>query len=355
MKLFQNLYFLAATCIAWPLLLQAQTIPSRSEQRKMLQEEQAFLQSMKPGLQHSQMLAVREGIAGNTAPLEAIRRSRNTCPTLPQGVTTTDITPNMRLFRPSEEEMPRSKVRRKQSTQRRKNTTAPSTKKMPILLYLHGGGWCFGSINSCANFCAAVAKEAQCYVVALNYRLSPEHPYPVPLADCQEAFAYLKQHAEEWNADTTRISIAGDSAGGNLALATAMSTKGVYSVIPIYPVMKLFTETTNSWTTYALGYGDDAELLEAFNEAYAQGQEKEPFVSVGLAPDTMLRQLPPVLFISAGHDILADQGRDFIKRLKKLGISTKYHLFPTATHLFITVPGQPTAFHKAVQLTAKML
>ena len=119
--------------------------------------------------------------------------------------------------------------------------------------------------------------------------------------------------------------------------------------------MKLFTEPTNSWTTYALGYGDDAELLEAFNEAYAQGQEKEPFVSVGLAPDTMLRQLPPVLFISAGHDILADQGRDFIKRLKKLGISTKYHLFPTATHLFITVPGQPTAFHKAVQLTAKML
>ena len=99
MKLFQNLYFLAATYIAWPLLLQAQTIPSRSEQRKMLREEQAFLQSMKPGLQHSQMLAVREGIAGNTAPLEAIRRSRNTSPTLPQGVTTTDITPNMRLFR----------------------------------------------------------------------------------------------------------------------------------------------------------------------------------------------------------------------------------------------------------------
>lgn len=327
------LTLLTAMLCAWPFSLRAQTLPSRSEQRQMQQEEQTFLRNMKPRLQHTQMLAVRAGIAGDCAPLEAIRKSRNTAPTLPEGVTISDITPTLRLFCP----------------------TKQGREAMPVLLYLHGGGWCFGSINSCARFCASVAKEAQCCVVALNYRLSPEHPYPTPLTDCQEAFAFLKQHAQEWGGDTARISIGGDSAGGNLAIATALSTSGVRSVIPVYPVIKLFTEPSPSWTTYAQGYGDDAELLEAFNEAYARGQDHSPLVSVGLAPDSLLKRLPPMLFISAGHDILYDQGRDFVSRAKRAGVSTDYHLFPTATHLFITVSGQPTAFNRAVRLVAKFL
>ena len=318
---------------AWPFSIYAQKLPSRSEQRQMLQEEQVFLRGMKPGLQHTQMLAVRAGMAGNVDPLNAIRQSRNTAPSLPEGITATDITSTMRLFRPSKQ----------------------SKRPMPVLLYLHGGGWCFGSINSCTRFCASVAKEVQCCVVALNYRLSPEHPYPTPLTDCQEAFVYLKEHAHEWGGDTTRISIGGDSAGGNLAVATALSTQGVRSLIPIYPVTKLFSEHTPSWTAYARGYGDDAELLEAFCEAYARGKTQEPLVSVGLAPDSMLQKLPPVLLISAGHDVLADQGAAFAHRLKSVGVSTDYHLFPTATHLFITVGGQPTAFQRAVRIVAKFL
>lgn len=301
--------------------------PDSLNQRMMQEEEQAFLENMKPGLQHTQMLAVRKAMQGDDSDLQQIRESRNQIPSLPEEVSTFYPAPTICLFSP------------KKATNR----------KRPILLYLHGGGWCFGSINSCARFCAAVALEADCIVAALNYRLSPAHPFPAPLEDCQKAVAYLKEHAFKWGGDSTHVSVGGDSAGGNLALATALSVPGISNVIPIYPVTKLFTEQTPSWIKYAKGYGNDAKLLEAFNEAYANNQERNPLASVGLCSDEALKALPPALFISAGHDILLDQTAALVKRMQHLDIPVSYRIYPTATHLFITVPGQPTAFKEAVR------
>lgn len=313
----------------------SQIVPDEAMQQAMQKEEMSFLQSMKPGLQHTQMLAVRAAMQGDNTILCGIRESRNIVPSLSQDIDTLTIAPTMKLFKP----------KRSVSTPR------------PILLYLHGGGWCFGSINSCSRFCAAVAAQADCIVVALNYRLAPLFPYPAALNDCSEAFNFLKLHGEEWGGDTARVSIGGDSAGGNLAISAAMALgkKSVRNIIPIYPVMQLFTTHTLSWQTYASGYGNDAELLEAFNEAYAQGQQRNPFVSVGLATDKQLQQLPPALLISAGHDILFDQTTDWAKRLTELHHSLDYYVFPTATHLFITVPGQPTAFNQAVKIVSQYL
>lgn len=301
--------------------------PDSLNQRMMQEEEQAFLENMKPGLQHTQMLAVRKAMQGDDSDLQQIRESRNQIPSLPEEVSTFYPTPTICLFSP------------KKATNR----------KRPVLLYLHGGGWCFGSINSCARFCAAVALEADCIVAALNYRLSPAHPFPTPLEDCQKAVAYLKEHAFKWGGDSTHVSVGGDSAGGNLALATALSVPGISKVIPIYPVTKLFTEQTPSWIKYANGYGNDAKLLEAFNEAYANNQECNPLASVGLCSDEALKALPPALFISAGHDILLDQTAALVKRMRHLDMPASYRIYPTATHLFITVPGQPTAFKEAVK------
>ena len=308
-------------------------IPDSLLQQKMQAEENTFLANMKPGLQHTQMLAVRKAIQGDDTDLQQIRQSRNIPPTLPEDVSTHYPTPDLCVFTP------------KKSTNR----------KRPVLLYLHGGGWCFGSINSCARFCAAVALEADCIVVALNYRLAPAFPFPAPLEDCQQAVHYIRDHAQEWGGDPSLISVGGDSAGGNLALSTAMSVKGISKVIPIYPVTKLFTERTTSWKKYAKGYGNDAELLEAFNEAYANHQETDPLVSVGLCSDEALKALPPALFISAGHDILFDQTAELINRMQSLAHPVTYHIYPTATHLFITVPGQPTAFQEAVKAVSQFM
>lgn len=327
------LKYISSALMALSSLTAHAIYPDSVLQQKMLLEEQAFLAKMKPGLQHTQMLTVRAAMQGNDSDLQKIRESRNQASTLPENVKAFYPSPNICLFSPKK----------------------ASTRKRPILLYLHGGGWCFGSINSCARFCAAVALEADCVVAALNYRLAPTHPFPAPLEDCQRAISFLKVHAEEWNCDSTQISIGGDSAGGNLALATTMSVPNIFKVISIYPVTKLFTEQTDSWEKYAKGYGNDAELLEAFNEAYAHHNEKNPLVSVGLCSDEALKALPPALFISAGHDILLDQTADFVKRLQKLNRPVTYHIYPTASHLFITVSGQPTAFAEAVKTVSNFL
>lgn len=316
-----------------PFRAVGQTVPDVETQRQMLAEEQAFLAGMQPGLQHKQTLAVRAAMEGDFSALEEIRASRNKAPALPEGVTTSRPREGLCLFAPS----------------------APAKRVRPLMLYLHGGGWCFGSSNSCARFCAALVLAGDCCVAALDYRLSPAHPFPAPLEDCRAALAYLKRHATEWGCDSSRVSVGGDSAGGNLALATAMTAAGVCKVAAIYPVTKLYTEVTPSWTQYATGYGDDAELLEAFCEAYAKGAERNPAVSVALASDSALQALPPVLIISAGHDVLFDQTADFARRLEKLGRPLSYHVFPTATHLFVTVPGQPTAFAEALKTVAGFL
>ena len=326
-----HLIFLTLIFSVFPA--QGQTYPSLDIQQRMLAEEQAFLANMKAGLQHTQTLAVRAAMNGNDTTLQQIRQSRNQPPVLPDGVTISRPTPDICLFAPARQ----------------------PPHKRPLLLYLHGGGWCFGSINSCARFCTALALEADCCVAALNYCLAPAHPYPAPLTDCQQAFVFLKQHAAKWGCDSTQVSVGGDSAGGNLAIATAMTVEGVCKLIPIYPVTKLFTEPTPSWKKYAKGYGNDAELLEAFNEAYARQEERNPLVSVGLADDKALQSLPPMLIISAGHDILFDQTAELAQRLQRLNHPLRYHVYPTATHLFITVPGQPTAFGEAVKDVADFL
>lgn len=308
-------------------------MPSEQIIGQMQIEERAFLCGMPSGLQHRQMLAVRDAMRGDYSALDQIRLSRNVVPTLPDGIKTIRPTDNLCIFSPTE----------------------PSGRKRPLLLYLHGGGWCFGSINSCARFCASLALLSDCCVAALAYRLSPQVAFPTPLNDCKEAFTYLKAHADEWGCNPSRISIGGDSAGGNLALATALSVSDVHKVIAIYPVTKLFTESTPSWEKYACGYGDDAELLEAFCEAYAGSEANNPLASVGLADDDALRTLPPVLIISAGHDILFDQTAEFAHRLRALHHPLSYHVYPTATHLFITVPGQQTAFTEAVKTVGSFL
>lgn len=323
------------TLLALPLSisLSAQTVPSAVLQAQMQREEKVFLQNMKPGLQHTQMLAIRAAMDGDSTALTAIRQSRNVPPQIPNDITAQHLTPHMCLFKPAE----------------------GMNGKRPVLLYLHGGGWCFGSINSCARFCMDVAREARCCVVALDYSLAPSHPFPESLEDCIGAYHFLQQHADEWGGDSTRISIGGDSAGGNLAIATAMSTDGVHSLLPIYPVILTSTTDTPSWRAYATGYGNDAELMETFNLAYAGKSATNPLASVGLTSDETLRRLPPVLMLSAGHDILFDQGADWARRLMDLGVPMDYHVFPTATHLFITVPGQDTAFHEAVHIVSEFL
>lgn len=156
--------------------------------------------------------------------------------------------------------------------------------------------------------------------------------------------------------DASRISAGGDSSGGNLALAVALSDEcrgSLESLVLFYPVTKAFADGSESWHKYGSGYGLDADLMEAFNRAYLGGTDSENHaVSVGLCSGEQLRRLPRTLLVAAGRDILRDQGCELAE---KSGGRIERVEFPDAVHLFITVPGQDEAFRKAVDLTYEFI
>ena len=315
----------------------------------MRREGAAFIARMPEGLQARQEKAVRMAIAGNCTLLEEVRASRNGVETLPDEVRATDIQGKYRLYAP----------------------VLSSSKKLPLLIYLHGGGWCFGSINSCSRFCMELVREAGVAVLAVEYPLAPEHPYPAALTCCTEAVSFAFNQAEAYGFDTENISIGGDSAGGNLALATALhlvyarqmlavtdsaSIPRLRSIVAFYPVTKVWNDRSDSWRQYGQGYGLDGSIMEAFNEAYLQGANPDlPLISPYNAPLEHLAQFPSVLMINAEKDILCEQGRQMCDKLTEAGVDVVHEVLPGTTHLFITVAGQPTAFGKAVRATSEFL
>lgn len=312
-------------------------------------EAMSFLKDRLKGIQPVQCHAIKMALEGNTEKLQSIRASRNVAPTLPCGVSTTNVAPGMKLFM------------RVEHKQRIENNDG-SVDGLPLLVYFHGGGWTFGSINSCTQFCAAVAESRKALVLAVDYRLAPEHPFPAALDDCSHAFHYAMAHADAWGADAARVSLGGDSSGGNLAVAAALKCICDKKPLPsslvlFYPVVKGCPDGSSSWKNYAEGFGLDAALMNLFFNAYAANDAlaSNPLISVADAPDEWLRQLPPIFLLAAGRDILHDQGINFSEHLRCLGVPLRYECIEGAVHLFITVDGQPTAFRYAVETTIECL
>lgn len=315
----------------------------------MAAEALEFIRNMPAGMQARQEHAVREAMAGNCMELESVRKSRNAPCELPPDVTAADITPEYRLYRPAH----------------------TASAELPLLIYLHGGGWCFGSINSCSRFCVELVREAGIAVMAVDYPLAPEHPYPSALTACTEAVAYAFNNAARYGFDKGNISLGGDSSGGNLALATALNIilakemcdscnaaqmPRLQSLVLFYPVVKAWNDGSASWKAYGHGFGLDSGIMEAFNEAYLGGSNPQlPLISPFRASKQHLAQLPRVLLINADHDILRDQGREMLQLLRDSGIDASGDVLQGTTHLFITVAGQPSAFRKAVMATAEFL
>ena len=232
-------------------------------------ESDRFLASIPPGRQAEQARAVREAIRGNSAELEAIRRSRDIEKPLIAGVTRRMVREDLCLY------LPESGAARE------------------TLVYLHGGCWTFGSINSCSEFCMAVAREGVA-VLAYAYPLAPENDAQTIVARTGEAVSWAMDHASEWGGSPDAVAIGGDSAGGNLALAVALSAPTVrrpYALLLYYPVVHAWADEGGSWARYGKGFGLDAELMDAGNEAYSRGDARNPLISPDCASDAALKNL----------------------------------------------------------------
>jgi acetyl esterase len=218
---------------------------------------------------------------------------------------------------------------------------SPDGAPAPLLLYFHGGGWVIGDLDTHDGACRFLAAAAGATVLSVDYRLSPEHPFPAPVEDAWAAFAWVSANAAQLGADPARIAIGGDSAGGNLAAVVSLLARAGGGAMPamqllIYPPTdsagdlpsrKLFCEG------FLLTKGD----MDAFEAHYLPPgtDPTDPRVSILLAPD--LRGLPPAYVATAGFDPLRDEGEAYALRMRDAGVQVALRRHPGLIHNFVNL------------------
>jgi acetyl esterase len=229
----------------------------------------------------------------------------------------------------------------------------------PVLVYYHGGGWVIGDLETHDRVCRQLAADAQCIVVALDYRRAPEAKFPAAADDATAVFRWVGQRAADFGGDPRRIAVAGDSAGGNLAAVVAHDTRKDPGPRPcfqalIYPVTDL-RMTTRSYDVFADGFILTRDLMIWFREHYlsSEAERNDPRASPLLADD--FTGLPPALVITAGFDPLKDEGRAYAERLREGGNAVAYRCYDGLVHGFISLAGGIALARTAIDDTTAAL
>lgn len=219
--------------------------------------------------------------------------------------------------------------------------------KLPTLIYYHGGGWQRGSIATHDSICRHFAQLAGCIVVSVEWRLAPEHKFPIGVDDCFDVYEWISKNGEQLNIDTSRLGIGGDSAGGNMTAVTAQrlretSLKAPLLQLLLYPALDLSC-TSWSYKDFAEGYFLTTERVKYYVSHYINEPSEitNPAVSPGLQKE--LSGLPRTHLITAGFDPLRGEGEAYVERLKKAGIDVTYTCYEDMIHAFLhmnyTIPG----------------
>ena len=214
---------------------------------------------------------------------------------------------------------------------------------LPVLIYFHGGGYVIGSLESHDCVCRTLCVEANCIVVAVDYRLAPEHKYPAAIDDCWAATRWLAENAGSLGGDNDRVAVGGDSAGGNLAAVVCLKAKAAGSPrlvhqLLIYPGTDMSCSFA-SHETFGQGYRLTNELIDWFYALYFEaGSDIDHWQASPLNADD-LSGLPPALVLSAGFDPLQDEDKAYADKLAQAGVQVKYSHYETMLHGFIAMPG----------------
>jgi acetyl esterase len=203
------------------------------------------------------------------------------------------------------------------------------------VVYLHGGGWAIGSIASFDTVLRALANASGAIVASVDYRLAPEHPFPAGLDDALAAVRGLHAMAGELGADPSRMAIAGDSAGGNLATVVARRLRGEVPLrlqALVYPATDAGCNTP-SYREFGERYGLTAASMQRFWNLYLDGAD-------GLQPDASplraddLAGSPPAFVLTADRDPLRDEGEAYADALRRAGVAVESRRMPGTIHGF---------------------
>jgi acetyl esterase len=231
-------------------------------------------------------------------------------------------------------------------------------KRLPALIYLHGGGWVFGTIGSVDRNCRVFANTANCVVINVDYRLAPEHKFPAAAEDAYAALTYAAAHADEFGIDAGRIAIGGDSAGGNLAAVACLMArdrsgpKPVFQLL-VYPVTD-YDDASPSMTEND-GYFLTRAAIRFFWNHYTASAEdaRNPYASPLKAKT--LEGLPPAFVITAECDPLRDQGEAYARRLAAAGVTAPSKCYAGAIHVFFQLGAVIDSGKEAVADAAEAL
>ncbi len=208
----------------------------------------------------------------------------------------------------------------------------------PCLVYFHGGGWVLGDLPGVNGVCRSLANRASCVVVSVDYRLAPEHKFPAPLDDCFAATQWVAANGAEIGVDPSRIAVAGDSAGGNLAAAVALRAKQEGGPALSYQVL-VYPVTNHAYDTGTYASNGEGKLLTTdmmrwFWDHYLNNDEdgRNPLASPLQATD--LSGLPPALVITAEFDPLCEEGEAYAQRLTDAGVAVTSKRYDGQIHAF---------------------
>ena len=229
---------------------------------------------------------------------------------------------------------------------------------VPALVYLHGGGWTIGDLETHDVLCRSLCQQAGMVVVAVDYRMGPESPFPAAYQDAMAAFLWVCNHAHTLGIDAERVAIGGDSAGGNLAAAVCIGLRGAVLQpafqLLIYPATHMKPDT-ESHEKFADGYLLTRPAIEWFAGHYlAKPSDAEDWRASPLLAESH-DGLPPALVLTAGFDPLRDEGLKYADALSKAGVPCQYICFERQIHGFITMGKVIQEANTAVSLCAQAL
>lgn len=210
---------------------------------------------------------------------------------------------------------------------------------LPTMMYFHGGGWVFGSIEEADAVCRRLANHLNCIIASVGYRLAPEHPFPIPLQDCYAATKWMSNHSHT-------LLVSGESAGGNLAAAVALLARDnhgpkISGQLLLYPVI------SSNYFPCQDQYFLTKDAMQFFWDMYAP--PKSPYAFLNLAD---LHNLPPTLLITAEHDPLTHDINTLANRLQQAHVPVLAKTFPNLVHAFLYIHLYPE--HQKVLWTKEL-
>jgi len=235
----------------------------------------------------------------------------------------------------------------------------PVGTRLPALVYFHGGGWVIGDLDTHDTLCRQLTAEAGIVVVSVDYRLAPEHKFPVAADDAWTATKWVATHAAEIGVDATKLAVGGDSAGGNLAAVMALQARdagGPRLSLQVlnYPVTDVGAET-QSYRDLADGYMLTRDGMRWFIAHYLGKPQDAQDWRASPIRATSFAGVAPALVITAGYDPLRDEGDAYAQKLRAAGVNVDHVSYGGMVHGFIPMGKLIDTGNRAVTLIAGSL